>query len=328
MSGEDAETIRAADFQKAYTAHMLRGETYINRFLALFMRKGVLYVAMGNCLPAAKAAEGEDGWHKLYDLKGTADDKLLALRGEEVAQVHKRCWNMSWMLGECFGGCCGGEATSAGCGVPEERRRYKRGKRAAYRDVHRVSPAQRERLLGTLRADAAFMAGIELMDYSVILAVRKVPAAEAAAAAYYPQPGDMHSAPVVSIEGDEATIMYFGIIDFLQRWTPKKRTAHVIKLLFAPKPISTVPPDQYEKQFVNFFSDRIRAAEGVQALEVPTEPVEGEAPAEARRAAGEGAVISQAADTEDVLLALSTDAAAEAEGEEETFEDASETLEG
>ena len=256
VCGEDEETIRAADFQAAYVEHMTTRPSFICRFLALFVRAkdGKTYVAMGNCLPADKSAEGEGGWHKVYDLKGTADDKLMVLDGEEVEQVHKRCWNVPWMASE---GCMGG------CAVDDLRKRYKRGKTTAFNDVHRMSAQQRTRTLGTLQGDATLMRSLELMDYSLIIAVRQTSAARAREDARVPGDGDLHAPPLVVVDGDKATIMYFGVIDFLQRWTSKKRTAHIIKKLFAPKPISTVPPTDYEEQFMGFFTKRFKAVDGL-----------------------------------------------------------------
>lgn len=256
VCGEDEETIRAADFQAAYVEHMTTRPSFICRFLALFVRAtdGKTYVAMGNCLPADKSAEGEGGWHKVYDLKGTADDKLMVLDGEEVEQVHKRCWNVPWMASE---GCMGG------CAVDDLRKRYKRGKMTAFNDVHRMSAQQRTRTLGTLQGDATLMRSLELMDYSLIIAVRQTSAARAREDARVPGDGDLHAPPLVVVDGDKATIMYFGVIDFLQRWTSKKRTAHIIKKLFAPKPISTVPPTDYEEQFMGFFAKRFKAVDGL-----------------------------------------------------------------
>ena len=49
--------------------------------------------------------------------------------------------------------------------------------------------------------------------------------------------------------GKTARAYYLGIIDFLQGWTAGKKVAHVIKFLFAPKPISTVRPKPYADQF-------------------------------------------------------------------------------
>jgi hypothetical protein len=52
--------------------------------------------------------------------------------------------------------------------------------------------------------------------------------------------------------------MYFGVIDFLQRWTGGKKVAHVIKKIFAPRPISTVNPNAYARQFKEFFDYKMK----------------------------------------------------------------------
>ena len=70
---------------------------------------------MANCLPAHI-----ETWNGLYDLKGSADDKVLIDDGERVIEAHKRCWKLNWMAGEAFG-----------CNkcIPVTRRRYLSGKK-------------------------------------------------------------------------------------------------------------------------------------------------------------------------------------------------------
>ena len=43
--------------------------------------------------------------------------------------------------------------------------------------------------------------------------------------------------------------LYIGVIDFLQEWNGTKKVAHCIKMCCAPKPMSTVDPDEYADQF-------------------------------------------------------------------------------
>ena len=47
----------------------------------------------------------------------------------------------------------------------------------------------------------------------------------------------MPKQPYVVVEGKRATAYYIGIIDFLQGWTGGKKCAHIIKVIFAPKPV-------------------------------------------------------------------------------------------
>ena len=44
-----------------------------------------------------------------------------------------------------------------------------------------------------------------------------------------------------------------------QEWTRGKKIAAMIKKCFAPKPVSTIPPEQYQKQFVEYFRTKFVA---------------------------------------------------------------------
>ena len=161
-------------------------------------------MAMANCLPAHI-----NSWSGLYDLKGSADDKIMVEDGERVPEMHKRCWNASWML-------C--EATGCNKGVPLSRQRYLSGKRKAFQVPIYLTKEQKDEVMFAVRRDVSLFTNFHLMDYSMIVGV------------YHPSPGRaaeeleksqniLHGKAYASQHGGNTTIVYFGIIDFLQAWT-------------------------------------------------------------------------------------------------------------
>ena len=96
---------------------------------------------MANCLPTHI-----DTWSGLYDLKGSSDDKVLVEDGERVPEVHKRCWNVNWMI-------C--EATGCNKGIPQGRMRYRLGKRRAFQLPNYLTKDQKEEIMiGARRCQA------------------------------------------------------------------------------------------------------------------------------------------------------------------------------
>ena len=156
---------------------------------------------MANCLPANIKT-----WNGLYDLKGSADDKVLIDDGVPVIEAHKRCWKLSWMASEALG--------CDRC-IPVTRRRYLSGKRKAYDMPIYLTKDQKREVLALLREDVAFLTNHGLMDYSLIIAVHGPPlgtyqltASESA--------NILHSKSYVSYHRGSVSVVYFGIIDFLQ----------------------------------------------------------------------------------------------------------------
>jgi hypothetical protein len=212
-------------------------------------------------------------WSRLYDLKGTADDKTLMLDNEPLPearcsfalpasalhalislhiptiQAHKRWYNLPWLMAEAA---CGVGAVA----TPEKRRRYAQGKRDAFNAKLHLPAATCDSVLAALRDDAAFLGGGDaaggLMDYSLIVGV-----AEGAEAVHPPGPAAPHAMPLVSRRGGKVLVFYCGVIDFLQTWNSGKKAAHVIKACCAPHPISTIPPKAYALQFVKHFEQAL-----------------------------------------------------------------------
>ena len=207
-------------------------------------------------------------------------DTLDLPHGCSAAQAHKRWFNVHWLLAECT---CGAGAVA----TPERRRKYALGKKEAFSARFHVTARQREALLASLRDDVAFLTSQAacggLMDYSVILGVATFPLDQPSglATAYAPFTlGCGHAAPVAAVHGGQVHVYYLGVIDFLQAWTGGKKVAHVIKAVFAPHPISTVPPPAYGAQFLRHFEQAL-VADGQDLPASMPQPAEAPPPAPA-----------------------------------------------
>ena len=190
------------------------------------------------------------------------------------AQAHKRFFNVPWLLAECV---CGAGAAA----TPPQRRKYILGKREAFNAKFHVTAAQRDTLLASLRDDIAFLTSEAacggLMDYSIILGMTSFPLdqPEGLATAYAPfTAGCGYARPMAAVHEGRVHVFYVGVIDFLQAWTTGKKVAHVIKAVFAPHPISTVPPAAYGKQFLKHFEKSFvgDATPLPSSMPTPTEP--------------------------------------------------------
>ncbi len=181
---------------------MIKGSTLVCKIAAAFEHNTLgRFIAIVNCLPAHI-----DTWSGLYDLKGSADDKVLVEDGTKVPEAHKRFWNIDLIL-------C--EATGCNKGVPFVRKQYLKGKRQAYEMPIYVTNEQKSYILKQLQQDLALFTRFGLMDYSMIVGI------------YRPPPGysqqvleqslsQLHSIPYASHYQGDTTVLFIGIIDFLQ----------------------------------------------------------------------------------------------------------------
>ena len=244
LNDSDGKSLLEDSFLREYVARASSGQSLMSKIFAVFVHeKHGRFIVMNNCVnPRVKA------WSRLYDLKGTADDKTLVADGSSVYHSHKRWYNVPLMVRECFG-----------CfrAVPVRRRRYLKGKHEAFDAPIYLTEGQREEVMTALKNDVALFEKHNLMDYSLLVAVERVPTSRIKEEAKMLE-GDVHNKPYVVQYGGEVLIIYLGVIDFLQSWTSGKKVAHVIKYLFAPRPISTVHPTPYAKQFLDFFKFKFK----------------------------------------------------------------------
>ena len=162
LNAGDAKSLLREDFLEAYVNLITTGTSLLCKIVAVITHpnKG-RFLVMANCLPA-----NVEEWSGLYDLKGSADDKAIVEDGERVPEVHKRCWNVSWML-------C--EASGCNKGVPARRTRYLAAKRRSFNFPIYVTKTQRAEILSALMRDVALFAEFGLMDYSMIVGVQRPP---------------------------------------------------------------------------------------------------------------------------------------------------------
>ena len=245
LSISDKRTILSGNFCELYSERVLSRDSLLCRILCVFIRRvdGKFYIGMGNCIPLHIKK-----WDMIYDLKGTADDKTLVRSGNTVEEIHKRFWRLDWMFLEAIGK------------VSKKRLHYVEGKREAYTSSIILTTEQKKEVMKMIKGDVQFFVEQNLMDYSMIVAIKHVDREHAAILSQSAKTHeDMHNYFEVR-QGDKLYIVYVGIIDFLQGWTNGKRVAHVIKCIFAPKPISTVRPVAYADQFQKFFEKKFCTA--------------------------------------------------------------------
>jgi hypothetical protein len=113
-------------------------------------------------------------------------------------------------------------------------------------------------------ADAAMMASINVMDYSLLLAVFDAPppAADAEAAAESAARGTLG---VLPLAGGDGELLLVGVIDVLQTWTCKKGGEACLKTTVLCKDaagISAVPAAAYQRRFCEFIGGDVFAPAG------------------------------------------------------------------
>jgi len=219
-----------------YSQHVRAGETLLCPIYLHFrdVETGRFFFAMRNSV-------GKGPFAAMYDLKGCADDKTIELDGNPIKAVHKRIWNVGMWLSKSS--------------WTEERCRYYEGKLAARSVDIMMTPEQRSSFLKCLKRDTEFLAAHELMDYSLLVAIREGPAGESASGASRPSaPGHR---PLVrkGPNGGESSL-HLSIIDFLQKWTNAKRVASGIKFLETNK--ATIPPGAYAERFRKHFEEHTK----------------------------------------------------------------------
>mmetsp|Transcript_92813 Transcript_92813/g.206409 ORF Transcript_92813/g.206409 Transcript_92813/m.206409 type:complete len:300 (+) Transcript_92813:148-1047(+) len=222
------------DITRSYYKHLTTGETRLCYFLMHFqdVLTGRKFVVMRNEV-------GSGSVSYLYDLKGCADDKTLIANGRSVKAVHKRIWNICMWCGQCT--------------WTPERVTYYEGKVAAKRVRFALTGKQREQVLSAIKRDTEWLAQENLMDYSLLVAVKR-------GSPGTPTNVPCGQRPLVRMERDGSeTAIYVSIIDFLQRWGPTKAIANWIKVLERNK--ATIKPEPYAERFALHFQDTFKAVE-------------------------------------------------------------------
>ena len=201
------------------------------------------FVVMENCLP------WKGNYTAIFDLKGCNDDKLIVGDGAHIEAEHRRCWEIH----KCW--------PFSICTWDDTRRLYWEGKYVARMLQLRVTKNQRDSLLDHMAQDLAFLECHNLMDYSLLVGIICVSKKE-----LQQRPGEIEELMATirknrdvrifmnTVEGI-IQIFFLGIIDVLEAWTCRKRTAMMIKCLECNK--ATVPPAVYARRFLGYFEDKL-----------------------------------------------------------------------
>jgi hypothetical protein len=253
--GSDHPTL--LEITKSYTEHVLSGDSLLVRFGLHFKRESDQknYVLMNGWLPApSNAAESKednfdsfDAFREIYDLKGCADDKMMLRNGLQVNQIHNRCWMVST---KCF--------------PTPERHIYVLGKDHAKKITFKIDEIQRNLILSKIKKDTDWLKLTGLMDYSLIVGIKKCSDYQLYKNKNGFSAGDTYSTDmnqpfVVHDHTSQVAVRgyYIGIIDFLQFYNCGKTVAHHIKCCDV-KPLATVPPEEYGTRFFNYFEKKFK----------------------------------------------------------------------
>jgi hypothetical protein len=201
---------------------------------------GANFQVMNNCLKSANDATAtieDDYQYHAYDLKGTNDDRCLAYYGVSVKQVRKDWWMYG---GQCL--------------WSDDRKEYYEAKVHALTCKFHVTVAQRTHIVEALRYDCDWLAGNNLMDYSLILGTRTIKLSHTETALSVERTTESNMQPLVNTHEDLVHVMHMGVIDFLQVWNCMKVAANCIKICDRNK--STEPPPYYAQRFVRYFEEK------------------------------------------------------------------------
>jgi len=119
------------------------------------------------------------------------------------------------------------------------------------------SREHRDKLVQVICDDAEFLDSVGTMDYSLLVGISHI-----ARDAGVPQNASGHHRGWLSSAGEMEveTDYQLGIIDYLQRWTPKKVAAHWLKkaTIGCFHEIDTEPPAIYRQRFCKYFIQRLQ----------------------------------------------------------------------
>ncbi|CAE8734622.1 unnamed protein product, partial [Polarella glacialis] len=252
VSADDQKTL--LQLTGELVERLLRGQTLLCPIYLHFVDPHTeqCYIAMANLTQAGN-------WSAKYDLKGCADDKTLEEDGKMIVPVRRRFWRADmWCR----------------CAWTPPRWRYWQGKERARALKLRLAGPQRDEAVRLIASDAEWLSEQGIMDYSLMLGVRRLSASAAAACGVEAAAGVVHSVgssavaagrrfAMVDQSTGELLLVTMGVIDFLQPWTLPKKAAQCIKGLEFNK--ATIPPPLYGARFARHFKERLQSEESFQA---------------------------------------------------------------
>ncbi|CAE7213465.1 unnamed protein product [Symbiodinium natans] len=206
-------------------------------------------VATGRFFMAMRNLTEAGPWAAKYDLKGCDDDKTIELNGKTIQPVRKRFYRPH-MWCQCM--------------WSPERWLYYQGKVQARALRLGVAGSHHEEVIQMIKSDAEWLISHDIMDYSLLVAVRRLPPEVAkscgAGLDSVACPGDaaigLRRWAMLDKTTGELLVLHMGIIDFLQPWTTSKVAAMYIKSFEFNK--ATVPPPLYGQRFAKHFEERLK----------------------------------------------------------------------
>jgi len=209
------------EISHSYFEHIHDGDTLLCTILLHFE-----HLASGRYFFVMRNVTGSGPFLAKYDLKGCDDDKTLEVSGRKI--------------------------------TPADTLKPNAGPRSWN---FMLTEGQREEVLNRMRRDAEWLTSHQLMDYSLIVAVKT----------YQGVSSDrcFGQLPLIRrcADGSEVAVC-IGIIDFLQKWNLKKRIARRIKFLEMDK--ATIPPSRYAQRFCEYFERRFVCAKVCKGAQAPS----------------------------------------------------------
>jgi len=205
-------------------------------------------VKTGRCFMAMRNLTEMGRWSAKYDLKGCDDDKTLEVNGKLIRPVRKRFYSPHMWCA---------------CMWSPERWEYYQGKVQARALELGLAGPMRAEVVKQIGSDADWLIRHGIMDYSLLIAIRRLPpeVANTCCAGTEPVSPSTTNAGVrrwamLDKATGELLVIHMGIIDFLQPWTLSKMAAMYIKSCEINK--ATVPPPTYGKRFAKHFEERLK----------------------------------------------------------------------
>ena len=98
-----------------------------------------------------------------------------------------------------------------------------------------------------MEKDTLFLSNNNIINYSFYIGIAKVPDSESFG-------NEENEEGILSL--DKNNMYYFGISDIFMEYNTGKKMEHLFKKITKGNGISTVPPNEYKKRFVDFIKKK------------------------------------------------------------------------
>ena len=225
----EGDHIQLLKLSSPLAAHMGSGPSLLTQFLLHFSRlvngQQEMFVVMKNVTPFGP-------YDAVFDLKGADDDdRVVSCSNHGTITRPSNSW---------------GPASESA-----ENILFVAHQAIAREAQFSITPSQHEYLTSLIQRDSNLLKSLNIMDYSLLVAVRCVAGYDTCDAG----PRDSFDNSLIATVDAGRVIRYdISIIDFLQDWNLKKKMAYVAKQGIKSK--STVPPDEYQERFARVFESK------------------------------------------------------------------------